>query len=258
MLISHAYRFSLLMPWKTASSTCRQTLRKYDESPYQQFFAFNPYLNRVVTQHLTLAEFLALPEGRLDYRIAAFVRNPYDRAYSAFIQIQRDFENQPKFHFAESWIGDLVRAQIAENMSRVISAGFDFDRWLGALPEYEICEVGRNSNMKLHPAHYWTHVCGVQRAGFVGKVETFKTDFGNFCTYVGIDAPEIINSNVSQFGESNEPILGSKYAAKMSHRSLDRINELFCDDFELFQYERISTSKVGSFRSPGAELRRHG
>jgi hypothetical protein len=228
-----------MSPWKTASSTCHNSLEGYNQSPYDRFFAFNPHLNRVVHQHLTLAELLALPEGQLGYKICAFVRNPYDRAYSGFIQIQRDFETQPKAHFEHTWIEELVRAQIAENMQRVIRAGFDFDEWIRVLPDYEIFDVGRNSNMVLHPAHYWTHVSSEQRIGFVGKVENFEADFGRFCGYVGIDVPSIVTSNVSQNDQSAPRGSGSMHAHKMSRRSLDRINDLFRDDFALFQYELL-------------------
>ena len=239
MLISHSHKFVLMSPWKTASSTCHDTLRSYNESSYDRFFAFNPFLNRVIHQHVTLAEFLALPEGQRDYKIGAFVRNPYDRAYSGFVQIQRDFQEQPKIQFADRWIGDLVRTQITENMSRVIRAGFDFDEWILALPDYEVFEVGRNTNMVLHPAHYWTHVNGQQRVGFIGKVENFAADFDAFCDYVGIDAPAIVSSNVSEQNEGSQNDLGPRYADRMSKRSIDRINELFRDDFERFQYEPL-------------------
>ena len=238
MIISHTHNFILMMGWKTASSTCRRSLERYDESNYQQFFAFNPILNRVVHQHITLAEFNALPEARRDYKIGAFVRNPYDRAYSAFIQIQRDFESHPRFHFQEAWVGDLVRTQISENMRRVVLAAFDFNKWLQLLPDYEVFDVGRNASMVLHPAHYWTHIGGRQLAEFVGKVESFQSDFQRFCAFAGIDPPEIINANVSEQMEALEAS-SSKYAGRMSRRSLDRVNDLFQEDFRLFDYERL-------------------
>ncbi len=73
-----------MAPWKTASSTVAQRLGKYNESSYSLFYEFNPYLNRVVHQHLTRAELASFPEGKGAYRVAAFVRNPYDRVYSGF------------------------------------------------------------------------------------------------------------------------------------------------------------------------------
>lgn len=239
MILSHTHKFVLLSPWKTASSTCHARLERYNESIYDRFFAFNPHLNRVVHQHITLAEFLALPESQLGYKTATFVRNPYDRAYSGFVQIQRDFEDQPKRDFNPGWIGNLVREQITENMSRVISAGFDFDEWLRILPDHEVFDVGRNTNMCLHPAHYWTHVNNRQEVGFIGKVENFESDFKTFCDLVGIETPPILNSNLSQPDERSESGSGSRYAGRMSRRSLDRINDLFADDFKWFNYGKL-------------------
>lgn len=227
-----------MSPWKTASSTCHDTLESYNESSYDRFFEFNPYFNRVVHQHLTLAELLALPEGQMGYKIGAFVRNPYDRAYSGFIQIQHDYNNQPTAQFQASWIRDLVCQQISENMSRVIQSGFDFNEWIEILPDYEVFDVGRNTNMVLHPAHYWTHVNGRQRADFIGKVEDFENDFGRFCEFVEIEPPAIVSSNIAEpaFNRSSG---GTKYGSRMSRRALDRLNELFHADFDLFGYERL-------------------
>lgn len=235
MIISHSHKFILMSPWKTASSTCNDSLEALNESPYSRFFYFNPYLNRIVHQHLTLTEVCSLPEGQLGYRFCAFVRNPYDRAYSGFLQIKRDFEDQPQAQFEEPWIGNLVRAQIAENIDRLILSGFDFDEWIRILPDYEVYDVGRNSNMVLHPAHYWTHINGQLRVDFVGKVESFDADFTRFCDYVGIETPTIVTSNVSQ-DVRDLPDPGSRYASRMSRRSLDRINELFRQDFAFFDY----------------------
>ncbi|WP_245445557.1 sulfotransferase family 2 domain-containing protein [Mesorhizobium kowhaii] len=206
---------------------------------YPRFFYYNGFLNRVVTQHATLADLTALPEGKLGYKVAAFVRNPYDRAYSGFIQIQRDFQEQPKVEIEPAWITHLLRAQIATNMSRVISAGFNFDAWINLLPDYEVYEPGHNTNMVLHPCHYWTHVNGEQLVGFVGKVEQFEHDFHRFCDYVDIEPPVVQLSNVSE--HETEPTTGDtcKYAGRMSRRALDRINELFAKDFELFGYDML-------------------
>ena len=127
MIISHAKRFVTLAPWKTASQTIRRRLGRYDESPYSSLFYFNRYLNRVVHQHITCTEFLCLPESKLGYYVATFVRNPYDRVYSGFRQLQKDITIQPFLEFPEQWIGDLVRTQLAENFSQLCRAGFQFD-----------------------------------------------------------------------------------------------------------------------------------
>lgn len=227
----------MLAPWKTASQTCHASLDAYNDSPYDRFFHFNPVLGRVVHQHVTLADLAAMPEGRLDYKLAAFVRNPYDRAYSGFIQIQRDFNDQPRQSVEPQWVGDLIRTQISENMARIIAAGFDFDAWIAALPDYEVFECGRNTNMPLHPAHYWTQ-CGSREAHFVGKVEHFSHDFAAFCALIDIAVPDIRVQNVTADQPTGSNCY-SRYASRMSRKSLDRINDLFARDFELFGYERL-------------------
>lgn len=237
MIISLTRKFALLTPWKTASQTAHGTLERYNESPYSRFFHFNDSLKRVVHQHVTFADFLGLPEGKLGLKTAAFVRNPYDRCYSGFIQIQRDFETQPKMAYSPAWVGDLVRSQISRNMRRVIEAGMDFDRWICDLPEYEIYEAGSNTNLPLHPAHYWTHA-GSKKVDFVGKVETFRDCYTRFCQFVGIDRADIVMENVTQESE-HRPIHYSRYAGRMSRRALDRINALFERDFEMFGYEML-------------------
>lgn len=240
MIVSHRRQFVLLLPWKCASQTLRLRLAAHDESPYSPFFHFHPGLNRVVHQHLTCADFLCLPEAKLGYLVAGFVRNPYDRVMSGFRQLQHDAREQPQREFPAPWIRDLVCEQIAENFALLCRAGFDFDRWVSLLGEQQILEAGRNTNFPLHPAHYWTHVAGRQVAGFIGRVERFEEDFDRFLARAGIEDAPRGNENVADLaGDSAGNPFGYRYAARMSPRSRARIHELFRDDFEIFGYERV-------------------
>ena len=237
MIISHTHRFVLLSPWKAASSTCHERLLPYNESPYSRFFYLNKSLNRVVHQHITFAEFLSLPEGKLGYTVGAFARNPYDRAYSGFVQIQRDIAFQPQAAFPEQWIKDLVMAQLERNSRRLAQCEYDFNRWILSVPEYEILDVGCNTNMPLHPAHYWTYAAGMQ-VDFIGKVERFEADFAAFCASVGITPPAEVNANVTaNAASSTRSLHPCKYVSRMSPAAIARINDLFKEDFELFGYE---------------------
>lgn len=121
------------------------------------FFSFNPYLQRVTHQHLTCTDFVALPEAKLGYLTASFVRNPYDRAYSGFLQLQEDPRKQPGADFEPTWIGSLVRNQIADNYAQLEAANFHFDDWIALLRDEQIYDIGRNTNFPLHPSCYWTH-----------------------------------------------------------------------------------------------------
>ncbi|MEI9428626.1 sulfotransferase family 2 domain-containing protein [Mesorhizobium sp. Cs1299R1N3] len=237
MIISHARKFVLFSPWKTASSTCNDRLERYNESTYSKFFYFNKHLNRVTHQHITISEFKALPESKLGYTTASFVRNPYDRAYSGFIQLQRDIAYQPLAEYPHAWIRELVKAQLSENQKRIADSDYDFNRWIMLLPEYEIMDVGRNTNMPLHPASYWTHFEGKPYVNFIGKVERFEQDFEIFCQRADLDTPPMINRNVTNLTSSDKN--GYRYTGIMSKRAICRINEVFKTDFDLLGYEMI-------------------
>jgi hypothetical protein len=238
MILSHTRRFVLLAPWKTASSTVNRRLQCYNENPYSGFFDYNPYLQRVVHQHMTYADFAALPESRQGYFCASFVRNPYDRVYSGFLQLQRDIQQQPSVSFPNAWIKALVMRQLADIFAQLAAGEFDFDKWFALVEEHQIYEAGRNTSFPLHPAHYWTGLNRQQNVDFVGKVERFERDFDTFCHRVGVDPAERVNDNVS---ESLPDPLGPaqyRYVDRMSPASISKVNALFEADFDLFGYEK--------------------
>jgi hypothetical protein len=239
MIISHRKRFIIFAPWKTASSTVHFRLAAYDESPYSRFYDFNPHINRVVHQHLTCADFQCLPESKLGYFTAAFVRNPYDRAYSAFRQLQRAILLQPRAIYPKPWIARLVRRLVADNFAQICAAGFDFDHWITLLDEAQVYEIGRNISLPLHPAHYWTHVNGKQIVDFIGRVESFEEDFARLCESLGISDARAGNRKVNV--ESVAIPCGSyKYCDRMSAQSIARLNEIFAVDFDLFGYPQVA------------------
>ena len=169
------------------------------------------------------------------------MRNPYDRAYSGFRQLQKDIQEQHSASFPEPWIRDLVRQQLAENFTQLCRAGFQFDDWIALVRDEQVYDIGRNSNFPLHPAHYWSHIGGVRAVDFIGQVETFEADFRRFLSEVGIQESEEVNENVVDLvGASASDPSGYRYVARMNERSKARINELFVRDFELFGYEKCS------------------
>jgi len=241
MIVSHAKRLVILRPWKTASSTITVRLGAGYESPYDRFYDFNPFLKRVVHQHLTYADFCALPERQLGYAVASFVRNPYDRAYSGFIQLQRDQHDQPTATYPAPWVRDLVLRQLAENAAQLAAAKGNFDRWMALVEDWQVYETGRNTSFPLHPAHYWTHASGQQAVDFIGRVEEFETDFERLRRRFDIGDTSTVNANVTSDPTQTDRF-GYKYVDRMSSRSIDRINQLFAKDFDLFGYEKLTAS----------------
>lgn len=239
MIVSHKHKLVMLLPWKTASQTLRARLKHVDQSPYSEFFDFNPYLNRVVNQHLTLADFMALPESRQNYRLAVFIRNPYDRVFSGFRQLFYDLNNQPLRQFPEPWIRDLVTQQLGDNFAMLCKAQFNINSWFMQLPAYHLLESGRDTSLQLHPAHYWTHWKGRQIADFVGRVEHFEEDFVKLCHEYDIESAGMQNANHSEGVDIVPDERGYRYANRLHPRTIARINELFSADFELFGYKQL-------------------
>lgn len=240
MIISHRHRFVVFLPWKTASQTIAARLKDFNESPYSRFFEFNRVLNRVVHQHITCADFHLLPESRLGYFRASFVRNPYDRVYSGFRQLHKDIVEQPKAGFPSRQVRALVMEQLAENEAQLKRAGGDFDRWVGLIDERQVLDQGGNSNFPLHPAHYWTHLGHEKAVDFIGKVERFEIDMAALGALLKIGKLPAVDANVVELDarvSAGPP--GYRYADRMSKASISKINALFTVDFEIFEYERI-------------------
>jgi hypothetical protein len=237
VIISHAKRFVILAPWKTASMTILARLGHLNESPYDQFYELNPILRRVVHRHLIYADFVSLPEARLGYFTAAFVRNPYDRVYSGFLQMQRELPVTPRVPYPDEHVRALVMRELTGNFGQLAASGYDFDRWVAGLEEGMVAEVGRNPSFPLHPVHYWTHYDGRQAVDFVGRVEHFEPDFARLCAAIGVSDYELVDDNVSDARTlAVDDPNGYRYVDRMSPASRKRIETLFADDFELFGY----------------------
>ena len=236
MILNHDKKFLVFQSWKAASSTLYLRLEKFNQSPYSRFYYFNPYLQRIVHQHITVADLKGLPDVGSDYKKAAFVRNPYDRVYSGFIQIQRDLKEQPGLPFPAPWIRAHVMKQLAANEERLTAAGYDFDKWLGLLQEEDVYQIGGNSSLPIYPAHYWTHDGDRPFVDFIGKVEHFEADFQKLMEFLGIsEGYSLENDNLSEpLSEGTEDY---RYVSKMSASSIERINRLFEKDFLLFHYK---------------------
>ncbi len=240
MIISHKYKLVILLPWKTASQTLRLRLRHIDESPYPQLQYFNLHLNRVIHQHITLLDFMALPEASMGYKLAVFIRNPYDRVFSGFQQIIRDFTNQPRMNIAHPWVQELINQQLSDNFQEVCKSGYNINYWFLRLPLYKIFEAGRDTSLYLHPNYYWTHKQGKIIVDFVGRVENFEEDFKAFCNKYGFNSSSDKSANQSNECTPEKNEYGYRYINKYDPETILRINEIFKADFDFFNYKVIN------------------
>jgi hypothetical protein len=228
----------VFLPWKTASQTTLARLSKYNDRRYPQLYYLNKYLKRIVHQHITASDFLKLPEGQENLFKISFVRNPYDRAYSGFLQIQKDIVWQPSM-FEGGHLGDQIRGQISTNREMMKKANYDFDAWINILTEEQVYDVTLNSSLPLYPAHYWTHINKEKYVDFIGKVENYENDLECVCKEIGVEPEKGVNKNIT-FTHSDTAHELYKYVRVMNSKSRDKINSLFRDDFELFGYEKVT------------------
>lgn len=243
MIVSHDRRFIFLLPWKTASQTILARLDQFNQSKYGRRFEFNPVLKRIVSPHLTRADFECLPESQHGYFTAAFVRNPYDRVYSGFHQLQRDIATHPGVTFSSTMVKSLILEQLREIDNQIKAASSNFDDWVASIKDWQILEQGRNTSFPLYPCHYWTHFDAKSVIDFVGMVETFEDDFRKFCQACDLDSVFQINENISELNPaSSRQDIGYRYTDRMSRQSIQTINQLFEKDFELFEYPMIGRS----------------
>ena len=209
------------MPWKTASQTVAYRLAEYDDSPYSKSYYFNSHLNRVVHQHLTCGEFACLPESKLGYFSASFVRNPYDRVYSGFRQIQKALKNHRSC--PEPWIRNLVMKQFAEIEKQLIASQYMFDDWLELISDEQIYVVGRNTSLPIHPSYYWTHIAGQKAVDFIGYVENFEADFQALSLHIDVPSFKLVNANVVDLtGNATSNPFGYRYINRMNTRSIQK------------------------------------
>ena len=239
MIVIPDKKLVILLPWKTASQTLRARLGHLDQSVRSEFFHFNGDLGAVVHQHITLGQFLALPEAAQGHRLAVFVRNPYDRVVSGFLQLARDIRLQSGCAFPAEWIRRLVVRQLDGHRGAIERAEGRLDRWFGDVSDDYILCGGGNSSRPLHPCHYWTHAVGRRVADFIGKVEDFEVDFARLCSEFGLQASGSANANVSKTITRLKDENGYDYAARLAPGTIGKINRLFRDDFSLFGYKPL-------------------
>jgi hypothetical protein len=232
-------KLNLLLPWKCASQTLQLRLQAHSKPKYPKLFYYNTFLHRVCQQHLELGGFLALPESKMGYALAVFVRNPYDRVYSGFQQLIRDIKVIPKLQFKNQWVKELVLSDIAENHKTLEEAQYDVNKWFNLVRPYQILESGRNTCFNLYPASYWTHSNGQLIPDFIGYVESFEKYFLKLRNTFGIQCISLDNANVSNPNLKSVDHARYQYIDRFDDKTISKINALFHDDFMNFGYKKI-------------------
>ncbi|MCC4117434.1 sulfotransferase family protein [Aromatoleum toluclasticum] len=135
-----------------------------------------------------------------------FVRNPLDRAYSAYRYLCSS-NRGPR---------DLAAHHLV--------TGYDsFDRFV----QHWLCE--ENAHRQIHFAPQWEFLCdslGQIRMDYIGRQETIVEDFRHVCASLGVDAAlEAVNVSETK-----------PQAMTFETRTIDRIRRVYERDYELFGY----------------------
>ena len=214
----------MFLPWKCGSTTCEKRFNKYNESPYSSERYLSEILNKYSTKHIRLSDFKKLPESNLDYYKISWVRNPYDRLYSGFLQrhykvvIWKDQLDAPEAKYVQEGWGSWLENYV--------------------LPKF----LGDNPVFGGYGFQY-THLSDKQYVDFIGRVETMNLDTEKICEHLGLNVDLNKTGNIKTKFEEVDPfdmkISDYKYIDKYTDEQIKIVNKIFAKDFELFKYKTI-------------------
>lgn len=171
---------------------------------------------------MTVMKFMdsAHAKGTESYFKFTFVRHPYDRLYSGYLQDWFAAANYPKWTAAKQPIFDLI--------------GDDFNRYFG---DYVMASDIRGDWKWICfcPMEEFTHHRGKSIIDFVGRSESFAHDLKALSERLGISIEKASDENV----RPSSPVGNRKYLAKYSRATIENVNRIYARDFELFGYEML-------------------
>jgi Sulfotransferase family len=216
MVISHRYRYLYFVVPKCASATVRQSLAPFTDIGY-------PVTRHV--QHQSIRQFLATPHQPLyeqGYFRFTFVRNPYDRLYSGYVQDR----------FAATQNSRWQRAK--ESIFK--SIGDDFNRYLREHVRHAEIESAWDW-ICFCPMREFAYLDGTCVLDFIGRAESVEADLTELARRLRAPITKAADVNVKVV-----PRPGLKYLDRYDRATLEMVNELYADDFRLFGYEMVDPS----------------
>jgi hypothetical protein len=211
MLISDRKKFIFIHIPKTGGMTVRDRLMKYEDRKNFYFgFSHSTALGKKVDKaHLPYLDFLSYEDSKYlnEYFVFCFVRNPYDRFYSAFIQHKhmRKLPDSVEFN-----------SYVLEKLDNIrIRYDFYFSHFC--------------------PQPFFTHYKKKCIPDFIGRCENFENDFIRLeqILDVKIEKKKSVNRRDKEDGEY-------KYIKYFKPETINLVNNLYKDDFMLFNYRMIT------------------
>lgn len=213
MLISHRHRFLYHVVPKCASATLRQSLAPFADIGW-------PVSN--YQQHMTIADFAKtdLAGKTSGYFRFTFVRNPYDRLYSGYLQDRHAGENYGRWITAKKPIFDTIGDDFPRYFREYVEPADRLTdwRWICFCPMTAFaCEDGRIV------------------LDFVGHAETLEEDLSRLGDRLGIAVSKAPDHNVRNGHCAVRP----KYLQHYDRATVEAVNRIYADDFALFGYDTV-------------------
>jgi len=191
---------------KVAGSSVRNVLSNYDD--FDNFFWHRGFISgiehAVDKPHITMndlsnTEYYKYIESN-EYFVFGFVRNPYERIYSAYLERVKQWGETKPFN---DFLADL----------NPINIRYDYNF-------IHFC-----------PQHYFFYNGKKRIADFIGKMEKINESFHIIKTCIGLESLELPKINVSNTEGKDD------YLSFYNQESLAIVNSLYEKDFLLFDYE---------------------
>ena len=223
-LVSTNHKYVWNAIGKVASVTTTVTLRKFEGNPHRGGDLWDEEGVLKLRDFSTdeIVEMLTSPE----WCRFCFVRNPYDRLFSAYKSKIGDPDGDPNYREEQNEIREMFEYP-RRNGQRVGIVSFrDFVRYV-------------------HAGNRWYdgHWCVQTRMlatkmisyDFIGRFETFQDDFKALLGRLGAP-PEIVASAEKVHGQTAKIYLPAAYDRQLANN----VYGVYKDDFEVFGYDRDS------------------
>ncbi len=220
-LVSLQHRYLWIILGKVASSTTMSTLRRFEGSPHRGMLKDDePSLRHFSTDEIV--EMLISPE----WCRFCFVRNPYDRLFSAYKSKIGDPDGDPNYEEEQTEIREMFDYPQRDGRRIGIVSFRDFVRYV-------------HDGNRHHDSHWCVQVKRLAPEmisyDFIGRFETFQRDFKALLRRLGAP-PEIVTSAEQVHGQTAKICLPAVYDRELA----DTVYGIYKDDFEAFGYDRDS------------------
>jgi hypothetical protein len=240
VIVSDSKKFVCFRPWKCASTTLTKRLRAYDNGKFPASpTEYEGFEGKLSKHSWTIENFLKLPESQLGYFSFVFLRNPYDRAYSGFLQrkqrvakinpeggefkaIEKGFQS-----FLEFWLKRFEdRGQVIGNL-------------MNEYVEYE----------------------GRRWVDYVGHLETFESDLNEVFEKLGVNSDSRgekkpnanVRASVDTLSSDGRENASYRYLDEYTQETVSLVNHLAARDFKSTDYRKIEPAEIEALQRAGVK-----